>query len=316
MSKTTACIKMLQRLRARGFCTREELANELHCNIRNVIEYKKELEKAGYEIESVTGIYGGYQFKSGTLLPVFELLPEEAKALQEGRSYLESHQEFLSYPDFEKAMDKIQANIPNKKEETGIFMGQGSIVISEKMQRMIHACEFARKEHLVMEITYRSMSAKYFTKVKIHPYEILNYQGAYYCLAYSLKAKGYRNFKFSEERMKEVHTTRATFLRDPDFHVLDHIGKSGLVKDDVYALDLILHKETALLISEKQVGIDPHKEWISSDSLHFTTIMEGKLDTIKFLLSLGNQCEVVAPVELKDEIYKILQDMTRLYSYS
>ena len=50
------------------FMTREELAQELNTNVRNILEYRKELEEVGYVIEGTTGKYGGYQLKSGTLL--------------------------------------------------------------------------------------------------------------------------------------------------------------------------------------------------------------------------------------------------------
>ena len=85
MKRCAACIRMLQLLRSRGFMTREELAQELDTNVRNILEYRKELEEAGYVIEGTTGKYGGYQLKSGTLLPVAGLYEEELRSLQESR---------------------------------------------------------------------------------------------------------------------------------------------------------------------------------------------------------------------------------------
>ena len=46
MKRCAACIRMLQLLRSRGFMTREELAQELDTNVRNILEYRKELEEA------------------------------------------------------------------------------------------------------------------------------------------------------------------------------------------------------------------------------------------------------------------------------
>ena len=48
MKRCAACIRMLQLLRSRGFMTREELAQELNTNGRNILEYRKELEEVGY----------------------------------------------------------------------------------------------------------------------------------------------------------------------------------------------------------------------------------------------------------------------------
>ena len=59
MSKTLMCIKMLELLNTGRVFKATELANLLETNVRNIIEYKKELEEAGYYISSVLGRYGG-----------------------------------------------------------------------------------------------------------------------------------------------------------------------------------------------------------------------------------------------------------------
>ena len=58
MKRCAACIRMLQLLRSSGFMTREQLAAELDTNVRNILEYRKELEEACYVIEGTTGKYG------------------------------------------------------------------------------------------------------------------------------------------------------------------------------------------------------------------------------------------------------------------
>ena len=49
MGKSANCIRMLLLLKARGFLTKEELAQLLETNIRNISEYRKELEEARKE---------------------------------------------------------------------------------------------------------------------------------------------------------------------------------------------------------------------------------------------------------------------------
>lgn len=316
MNRSADCIRMLLLLKARGFMTRKELADELHTNIRNIPEYRKELEEAGYVIETTSGRYGGYQLDTGALLPVCGLYADEIRALHEAGEYLKSHGDFLLYDAFRSAIDKVQATTSLKNDTTGIYMEQEQSLISDKMKAMIQTCEYARKEERAVELLYKSMNAKEVKKVIIHPYEILNYQGAYYCLAYSLKAKDYRNFKFSEERMKQATLTKVSFKRDPEFKVADHVGKTGLMKDDIYELELLIYKESALLMSEKQIGLHPMSEWIDAETLHYTTIMEGKMNVMMLILSLGSQCEVLRPAELKHEIIQNAKDMLTRYSYS
>ena len=67
----------------------------LETNIRNISEYRKELEEAGYRIESTTGKYGGYRLLPNSLFPVVSLRKDELQAVKEAQSYLKSHGDFF-----------------------------------------------------------------------------------------------------------------------------------------------------------------------------------------------------------------------------
>lgn len=316
MNRCANCIQMLLLLHARGFMRKEELADELGVNLRNIVEYRKELEAAGYTIMTTTGKYGGYTLERGTLLPVQGFTTKQKKALQEALVYLKEHPDFYMIEDFQSAMDKIQASSAMPHSSAGFYLNDTKAIVSKQVQEMIQLCEQARQEHRVIDMEYKSMHAKTFQQIRIHPYEILNYKGSYYCLAYSLKAKDYRHYKFSEERMRFVTMNELTFNRDMDFNIKDHVGNLGLIQDAVYELELELYEETALLMSEKQVGLHPVIQWISEDTLHYSTIMEGKMEVISFLLSLGKQCKVIKPQSIRIEIEEILHDMLGNYHFS
>ena len=61
MNRTALCIRMLALLKVRGRMRIDEIAEALETNPRNVREFRKELEIAGYPIIQTTGRYGGYQ---------------------------------------------------------------------------------------------------------------------------------------------------------------------------------------------------------------------------------------------------------------
>lgn len=313
MKRSARCIQMLLLLKARGFLSREALAKEMKTNIRNIGEYRKELEEAGYKIISTTGKYGGYQLDASCLFPVVGLRKEEVKAVNEALGYMQSHDDFLLMPQFITAMDKLMATTNMEKKDSGIYVKGNTPLLHPVLKDFIMRMDGARNDRLAVDILYKGMHAKDFEKVRIHPYEILNDKGSYYCLAYSLKAKDYRHFKFSEERMKQVQVTNMHFQRDADFQVQEHIGKKGLIRNEVYEIEVYLHGESALLVSENMIGIDPKGEWVKEDCFHFTTIMEGKIPTMQFILSQGNQIEVIKPAVLKKELQKVVEDMYRQY---
>lgn len=312
MNRSAYCIQMLKLLQARGTMSKTDLAKELGVNVRNIQEYRKELEIAGYDISVKQGKLGGYTLEKGALLPMCSFSDQEEKALQEAMTYLKVHADFYLYDDYVSAMDKVFGSHDIHAQES-IYLNDAMYEISKKEKDMIRSCEWARKHQYAIDLEYKSMYAKSFSKIRIHPYEILNYKGSYYCMAYSLSAKDFRNFKFSEERMRNVVISHTQFTRDQTFELKEHVGNLGLIQDEVYELELILKKETALLMSEKRVGWNPKWEWIDEETLRYQTTMEGNMQVISFLLSLGHQCMVVKPFILKEEIQKILQEMTGNY---
>lgn len=313
MKRSAKCIRMLQLLSARGFMTREQLADELQTNKRNIVEFKKELEEAGYLIESTTGKYGGYRLHNKSILPSLSLHQEEKRALAEAYEYIKSKPGFLKMKDYEQAMDKLNTQLQQDRDEQRVYMQDQDFVVTSVIQEMVHMAEIAKKEKKVLKILYKGVKDLEAKEIRIHPYEILHYKDAYYCLAYSLKAKDFRNFKFSTERMKQVQIEEAHFTRDFDFDLKQHIGKLGLMKEDIHEIEVEIFGMQALLISEKRIGLESKKEWINENTLYVKTIMEGKISVLSFLLSLGKECRLLSPSYLQDEMADIIKDMYKRY---
>ena len=88
MGKTANCLKMLQLLSSGRVYKGQELADILETNVRNIAEYRTELEQAGYFIEGIPGKYGGYHLIADRLIPSVKLTDEEQNALSSGSEYL------------------------------------------------------------------------------------------------------------------------------------------------------------------------------------------------------------------------------------
>ncbi len=302
MTRCANCIQMLQMLKSRGFMSRKELAVALKCNIRNIGEYRKELEEAGFEIVSTSGKYGGYILKSDCLLPSLSLSDTEMRSVKEMRDYLNSHQDFIMKQEMNSVFDKILSDDSRMQINNSVYLYNEQYILSNKLRNMIQIMEQAIQTQKVIEITYRSMKDDAPNSFRIHPYEIINYMGAYYCIAYSLKAKDFRIYKFSEERMKQVTIKEETFLRDRKFDIKHHIGQSGLIKDEVIEVEMEIYDEAAIFCAEKRIGIQQRHEWKDEHTLYFSTIFEGKQAALSFILSLGEKAKVMKPKYLAEEI--------------
>lgn len=79
MGKTSNCLKMLQILSSGRVYKGQELADILETNVRNIAEYRTELEMAGYYIEGIPGKYGGYRLITQSVIPTVRLNEAEQR---------------------------------------------------------------------------------------------------------------------------------------------------------------------------------------------------------------------------------------------
>lgn len=313
MNRTALCLRMLQILNARGFVMRKDLARMLETNTRNIPEFKKELELAGYTIEVSRGRYGGYRLRQPLAISSLPLEQAEMKAVDEAVAYLESRSDYLYFKDFERAYEKIKVQDSSSKKEGGIVFQNQYGVLSTQLIEWIQVAKECRQKNIVVEIEYKSLNKNTYEKRLIHPYEIINVKQAYYLIAYQLSSKDYRCFKFSDVRMKSLRPTSSFFNRDRFFNLKEHIGKTGVMKSEILEVECLIHGQQATLVYEKEIGIYAHKEWLDGHCLHLKTAMESEVEAIEFLLSLGSDHELIAPLYLKEKIYSIIQQMQLLY---
>lgn len=110
MGKTANCIKMLTILSDGQIHKTSELARALETEPRNIIEYKWELEMAGYFIESTTGRYGGYRLDVDKCFPSLKLTKKEIKALKDVKELVNSIDNSVNKTDLDLAIGKILCN--------------------------------------------------------------------------------------------------------------------------------------------------------------------------------------------------------------
>ena len=110
-TKTTLSIKMLTYLNDGRVWKVSELAKKLGTNPRNITEYRKAIEAAGYIIISKPGKYGGIQLEKNNVIPSLKMTQDEKRILQVANDYLKARKDFLDYDLYQNAMSKIFASM-------------------------------------------------------------------------------------------------------------------------------------------------------------------------------------------------------------
>lgn len=312
MNRSALTIKMLNYLKAKDLVSREELAEYLETNIRNVSEFKKELETAGYMIESVSGKYGGYRLDENSLIPTIALEEQEIMALNDASRYLHTAN-FHQVAQFDHALMKIKNNLRDPKGSQDIhYLFHTSFNHEEQGYSKLFM--EAKERNLCVEFSYRKLGADIYETRRIQPYELVYSDDGNYVLGYDITANKshlYKTFKISSLRMKDVIKTTQVFLRDTDFNIRDYIGTQNILKE-TYEVELLISGQQATLLYEKEIGILCEKKQ-KGNQLYLKFTMENKMKILEFVLSLGDSCKILSPDSLKDEVIDILSKSLKQY---
>lgn len=316
MNKSALCIKMLHILYGRKKpISSYELATLLETNQRNIQEYKKELEIAGYVIDSISGKHGGYLLNEDSIFPSLTLDNDEKEAINEALMYLKAQNNFIYYPQFEFAMNKLKAKIHHSSQSKDtIYLSESRKTLSKSESDMVDKIISAKENHKALSFKYSSSYHHSITEREVQPYELIVTDEGFYLLADDKtkgKTSGFKYFKIVDERMSDVNILQQSFTRDIDFKVSDHIGSTTLMKE-LFEVELEIYGINARLINEREIENLISKQF-KDGILRIRFMMEGNLRLKSFILSLGSDCKVITPNNIQEEIKAEYQKALKQY---
>ncbi|MDE6584157.1 MAG: WYL domain-containing protein, partial [Anaeroplasmataceae bacterium] len=197
MNKAILCIEILQLLSAKEIMSKNEIADILEINPRNVKEYIKTLQDGGYDIVSTRGIYGGYHLNKDCLIPALRLTQKEADLLKSSCSFLEHQADYLDFQGYLKVISKVLSN-NEESFSTDITVIDRYPLAMEKEELLKRYSLFteAIQSHKKCEILYQSTKNKKHTHI-IHPYQVFIFNGAWLILAWNETVNEFGYFKLN-----------------------------------------------------------------------------------------------------------------------
>ena len=329
MLRSALCIKMLMILYSHDIVKIEYLAKELDTNDRNIPEFKKELEAAGYVIESVRGKYGGYRLKKNNLFPTVRLSEAEKKALVESFEYVIKRGELPSMPAYKNAMEIIIAanRCRTAKDSELIMIPKYPLAMSEdELQERYSALLECADRRIAIKIHYLSNDNVVRERV-IHPYKLYMYNNAWFTLAYCESANDIRYFKLNRIEAFEVTSKRFVqiysyreggehheWLSDGDMKkVPDWSGDIG-GEDASMRIKLRLSGKPAMYAKQYLYGTDQVITAVDKDTTLLEFTGRYKYNVLQLVLGFGADCEVLEPDWLKDEIVSQAEKMKAMYA--
>lgn len=314
MGKTALCIHMLELLNTGRIFKVTELASLLETNPRNIIEYKKELEEAGYYIDSISGRYGGYKLDSNSVIPVLHLNDEEKRSIIDALNYVLAKKDFLKKELFTKAIGKISSSIQlpeNPNDLLAIDHYQLSMDESD-IQLRYNLIEKAINEKKVIEIEYYSIKNGLKTHV-LHPYKLFIYNNSWFFLAWNPEVGDVWYFKLN--RIKSFKQLNETFRVWKYFKFEDYFDSNGFKNNgEFYHVEFIVSGVYKHLLSERIYGKNQQTQELDDGRTKVIMDMQNKEQIISFVLSCGENIEVIEPKWLINQIKEIAVNIIDKYS--
>lgn len=309
--KTAQAIKMINYLASVKKASREELANVLETNVRNITEYRKELITAGYDIGYQSGVGGGYYLDGDNILPNPRLKESEKKALLEASSYLNSRYDFLNKDEFNVALGKVlNSSYVNKDIDSPMIIDRFPLVMKDdEIKYRYDIINEALLNKKKIKISYLSVKNRVSEHI-IHPYKIYMYNLAWYVLAFNETIHDIGYFKLN--RIEKIAILDERYVISKTFNEADYLDQYGMKNNgDYISVSIKVSSPYAALVKERIYG--KNQQIISVDNN--TTILKCDMQNISaivsFVLGFGSKALVLEPLEVKEAVKKEIEQMLK-----
>jgi len=310
MSKFSNLLRLLILLRSKKRMKTKELAEALGVGERMVRKYMIDLSEANINIDSIPGPTGGYELKGYDYLLNLDINKEESVALQIAVKELKKSNNFSLIDFLVSLKDKIKVIDENRNKyedySNDNFIKPVSLN-TEKENKFELDIQLASISNKKIKIKYESISSGDTMRV-VRPYGIVTRNNQKYLIAFCEKREKIRIFKLV--RIETVEILNENFTFPQDFSLKGFMKNYlGLFIDETISIRLLIKKPFSKSVSE---GIFAENQIIVENedgSILFQGTMSGKLDIIRWILSMNTSVTILEPIELKQEIKEILRRM-------
>lgn len=302
MGKVNNALRMLAILKSRKKVSRKELAEELEVTVREISRYRDDLDYAGVNITEVRGKYGGYVLENNDYLLNLELSKNEEYALDNAIDYLKG-QGLHFYNDLSSAVDKIKAANPNNSEYIRSNIYSKGVKIKadyeEEKDKWLTINDGIINNRKV-RIKYINSNGKESERTVL-PYGLFTYYGSNYFVGKCEEKNELRQFKLV--RIKEISLLKEEFIKEK-FSIENYLENTiGLYNGDKMDIKLKITYPYAQGFKEytwvKDEVISDH---IEEGYLIYSATIYGYVEAISWIMSMGNSCEILEPIELKEKV--------------
>lgn len=299
----------------------DAMAAELGVSRRTLFRDLKLLELVGVPCRFDHNV-GSYKTAEGFFLQPVRLTLEESLALLLVTRVFIARQVHPAYHYAVDAALKIESTIPAAVlEHCGAWLSGLSIrwpasSWADAVSGLFEKLQRALADHRRVRMRYDSIHDDREVSLLCDPLRLVFMTRGWYLIAHSHLHGEVRTFKV--DRIVEVAVTEDRFEPDADFSLKDYFGKAWqmIPEGQLYSIRLHFSREVAASVEEVQWHSTQSTTKQPDGSLIFEAEVDGLREISAWVLSYGDQVEVLSPQPLRaivrDRAIKMLEAARRL----
>ncbi len=260
----------------------------------------------------------GYEMNSDFFLPALNLDFEESLALITAASVYKANEGQQTKDALDNAIAKIAIGLPKSTQRVlrqiapQIDIPNSQVSELDEIQSHRETLYEAIRQRLKVTMTYDSFSSAKRTRHRVSPYAVIFRKHAWYVIGHS-ETRG-RVLTFRINRIHHLSISHSPYTIPDDFSVQKHLEKSW---------DVMLGVETRVVIkfAPRISPLIREVRWHPTQKLHtmpdgtliFEVTVAGLREIAWWVMTWGDEAEVLEPKELRERVAETARKMVEVY---
>jgi predicted DNA-binding transcriptional regulator YafY len=288
------------------------------CEVNSVRTIQRDINSLAIANVPIFWTGEGYEIMPGFFLPPLALTLEEALSLVLSAKAFTNGEGSFHESAIESAVSKIIATLPEGARNLLELDSDKISVESRKaadtgglISRLYQAILNSKQ----LRINYYSYSSSAVSERVIDPYALTYRRRAWYLIAFCHERKD--TLLFRTNRIKTLEYTGKTFSRPSDFSLKEYMAKSWQAMRDYKGAEteVVVKFDPRIAPLIKEVDWHPTQriEDLPDGSILYTVTVSGTKEISFWILSYGQEAEVLSPASLRDELAAVAEKMYQRY---
>lgn len=311
-------VHILQLIQGQDGWSAADLARECSVTKRTIHRDLQLLQAAGIPLY-FDGERNSYHIRRDFFMKPVDLTLDEALAVIALGEHIGKRSQIPFTQSAARAVAKIKAQLPSRiQRELGsidrhMVIRLGQVSPGEGTQDVYTKILAAQTKRCCLRCVYESGEKAFTDPFVLKPYTLLFERRAWYVVGHHSGHDAVRCLKLS--RFTLVQETDHPFVVPSSFSLKKHLGNAWRMirGETTYNIKLQFGDKFAENIADTHWHDTQKIDWNTDGTITFRCKVDGLDEIIWWVLSMGPNCTVIEPVELRDRVKELAKQTLALY---